>query len=223
MICIIALVVFGVLGLFSVGYRSLAKEAFSCVFRRMTLRPCETGFDQRMKAKVVSKILSRSHRAARFVNNHFEALSWIFTIAMFASLGYSAYSLYNLATLGTCDPVSGQCPFGTIRVNATNATACAITADFVEFYGRECPHCRAMEPVVAQVERETGIVFQKLEVWDDKQNYDTMMMHSQDILRDCPYPNGELSVPTFYNKKNGKAACGEMSLELLKQFVLENK
>ncbi len=42
MICIFAFFVFAFLAIFSVTYRPLAKEAFECVFRRITLRPCET-------------------------------------------------------------------------------------------------------------------------------------------------------------------------------------
>jgi hypothetical protein len=37
MICLIALVVFGIMSIFSVGFRPLAKESFNCVFRRLTL------------------------------------------------------------------------------------------------------------------------------------------------------------------------------------------
>jgi len=45
-------------------------------------------------------------KAARFANKHFEAVSWVFTLMLFVSLGYSAYGMYNLATVGTCDPAN---------------------------------------------------------------------------------------------------------------------
>jgi len=113
MICIIALLVFGVLGLFSAKYRALAKESFRCVFLRLSFRPCETQLDQRIKSKLTSKLLVRSPKLAKFVYKRFELLSWIFTIALFASMIYSAYGLYNLFTLGTCDPSGGYCPLST--------------------------------------------------------------------------------------------------------------
>ena len=111
MICIIALITFGILGIFSARYRSLAGEAFRCVFQRMQLKPCTTGFDQKIKSKLTSKLLKRSPRTARFVYKRFEILSWIFTILLFSSMFYSAYGLYNLFTYGTCDPYIENCPF----------------------------------------------------------------------------------------------------------------
>ena len=111
MICIIALFVFAILGIFSARYRDLAKESFRCVFLRLTFRTCETKLDERIKSKLTSKLLRVSPSLAKFVYKRFEILSWIFTIALFASTIYSAYSLYNLFVFGTCDPVSGNCPF----------------------------------------------------------------------------------------------------------------
>lgn len=109
-LCLVALVVLGVLGIFSAKYRRWAREAFKCVTRRLVLRPCDTGFDQAVKAKVVSTFSSRP-ALARFAHKYFEPISWIFTILMFVSIIYSAMSVYNLAVYGTCDPVSGQCIF----------------------------------------------------------------------------------------------------------------
>ncbi|MFH1622894.1 MAG: hypothetical protein ABIA12_00010 [Candidatus Aenigmatarchaeota archaeon] len=111
MICVIALFVFAVLGVFSARYRPLAREAFRCTFLKITLRPCETGLDDRIKSKLVSKLLPRAPRAARFVYKNFEVLSWAFTLLFFASMIYSAYSLYNLYAYGTCDPNTGVCLF----------------------------------------------------------------------------------------------------------------
>ena len=49
MICILALIVFGILGIFSAKYREFAREAFKCVSLRVTLRKCESRFDEQMK------------------------------------------------------------------------------------------------------------------------------------------------------------------------------
>jgi hypothetical protein len=111
MICLIALFVFGVLGIFSARYRSLAKEAFNCVFRRVTLRPCDTGFDQKMKMKIVSKTLHKSPKLSKFIYRHFEALSWLFTVLLIVSLVITTSSLYNLVVYGSCDPHSDSCIF----------------------------------------------------------------------------------------------------------------
>jgi hypothetical protein len=113
MICIVALFVFAVLGVFSAKYRQLAKEAFRCTFLRLTFRPCETDIDGRIRSKLVGRLLPRAPGAARFLYRHFDVLSTLFTIAFFASTLYSAYSLYNLVTLGTCNP-GGACEITTI-------------------------------------------------------------------------------------------------------------
>jgi hypothetical protein len=110
--CLVALVVLGIMSIFSASYRSWAREALDCVARRLVLRPCRTGFNEKVKARVTSKLMGRSRRAARFAHRHFEAISWVFTIMLFVSLGYSAYGAYNLLTVGTCDPANpDQCVF----------------------------------------------------------------------------------------------------------------
>ncbi len=107
--CLIALVVFAFMGLFSAKYRVWAREAFDCVARRLTLRPCKTEFNKKVRAKITAKLLKRSPGFAKFVHNHFETISWVFTLVLFISLIYSAYSVFNLLVYGTCDPVTGAC------------------------------------------------------------------------------------------------------------------
>lgn len=113
MICLIALVVFGVLGIFSAYYRKLAKEAFDCVLRRATFRPCTSSFDQRMRAKIVGKVFVRSPQLARLISKNFEALSWLLTILMVASILGTAWGFYNYLQFGNCNgPEStGFCVF----------------------------------------------------------------------------------------------------------------
>ncbi|MBI5229385.1 thioredoxin family protein [Candidatus Micrarchaeota archaeon] len=217
MICLIALVVFAVLGIFSAKYRTLAREAADCVFRRMTLRPCVTGFDQRMKGEIVVRSFAVHPRIASFANKHFEVLSWIFMILMFLSFGYTVYGLYNLVTLGTCDPISGHCIFNPGKKNITD-NICNITGKFIEFYGAECPHCQKMIPIVQQVEAETGVSFEKLETWHNETNLNFMQQYGREIEQGC----GFMGVPTFFSLKTKKAVCGELSPEALKRFIREN-
>ena len=107
MICIIALVVFGILGIFSVRYRTIAKEAFDCVFRRMTFRPCTSGLDTRLKSQITGRLMKRSPRIAGQVYKHFELISWFFTILMIASLILSAQGIYFLVRYGNCNGQQG--------------------------------------------------------------------------------------------------------------------
>jgi protein-disulfide isomerase len=102
-VCIIALVVFGILSIFSATHRPLAKEAFDCVFRKITLRPCNTGLDKRLKAIASIKAMKYNKTAGKFINKHFETISMALTIIMIASFFYGAYGIYNFILYGNCN------------------------------------------------------------------------------------------------------------------------
>ena len=102
-ICFIALPVLIILGIFSASYRKLAWEAFDCVFRMATLRRCRSGFDQRVKSKVVGKLMKTSPKVAGFVYKKFVILSWIFVILFVLSAVGSGYGLYNYYVYGNCN------------------------------------------------------------------------------------------------------------------------
>jgi thiol-disulfide isomerase/thioredoxin len=174
-ICIVALVVFGILGIFSASHRKIAKEAFSCVKNMLTFRPCETGFDDRVRSKVTAKLMKRSEKVAGVFYRNFRIISVAFTITFFASMAYSAYGLYNLAVLGTCDPVNPQdcvfnpgadpnrviCPYAGLSVNSSVQTignfrdieSATITGKpAAYFFGTTwCPHCAWERPVFLDV------------------------------------------------------------------------
>lgn len=103
MICLLALIGFGILGIFSVSHRALAKEAFNCIFRRVTLRKCDTGFDKKMKMRITIGIMRSSPKLSRFTFKYFEAISWVFTILLITSFAFSAMGIYNLIQYGNCE------------------------------------------------------------------------------------------------------------------------
>lgn len=142
MICIIALFVFSILGIFSASHRRVAKEAFGCVARRIVLKPCKARLEERARAKITSKLLRRAPRAARFTHRHFEAISWVFTILLFSSMVYSAYGLYNLASYGSCDPHSTECIFSPDEVSC-KSVICEEQGCFCETLGCEEPEYQA--------------------------------------------------------------------------------
>jgi len=107
MICIIALVVLGVLSIFSAKYRKPAKESFDCVFRRITFRTCKTNFDERIKGKITGKIMIKSPKIAGFIHKRFEVISWIFVIIFIVSLLYSGIGIYNLIVYNNCNGDDG--------------------------------------------------------------------------------------------------------------------
>jgi len=102
MICLIALVVFGILGIFSATHRKIALEAFECVFKRIRLKPCDSGLDKRLKSQITGRLMRRNPKTARFVYQHFETISWIFTILMLGSIIYSGVGIYNFVRFSNC-------------------------------------------------------------------------------------------------------------------------
>ena len=121
-ICIIALAVFGVLGIFSAKYRKLFFQALHCLKRNIMLRPGETGFDRKMKYSIARRVY-KFPRLHNFVYRHFNIFSWALVVLLFGSMAYSAYGIYNLATYKTCDPNNPEgCPFsGIAGYNKTQA------------------------------------------------------------------------------------------------------
>ena len=110
-VCIIAMVVFGIMGIFSAKYRRMAKEAFRCTFRMIQLKPCDTGFDQRVKTAITSKLM-RFPSAAKFVYNNFDAISWVFVLTFFLSIAGLVYGFYNYVIFGNCNgPSGGTCVY----------------------------------------------------------------------------------------------------------------
>src|SRR3989344_8730353 len=102
MICLIALIIFGVLAIFSASYRPLAKEAFDCVLRKVTFRKCKTNLDERLKSQLTGKLMAKSPKIASFTYKHFVIISGVFTLLLIGSLAYSAYSVYNYTQYGNC-------------------------------------------------------------------------------------------------------------------------
>jgi phosphatidylglycerophosphate synthase len=92
------------MSIFSSKYRRLAKEAFKCVMKTLTLSPCDMAFEQKVKAKVTAKLLNISPTLARGFYRNFRIFAWAFTATFFVSLILTAYSFYNYAVYGSCDP-----------------------------------------------------------------------------------------------------------------------
>jgi len=113
MFCIAAFFVLSILGLFSATHRSLAQEAFACVWQKVKFQPCNTSFREKMQSKILSQLLKKSPPLAKFTKNHFELLSWIFMLLMLGSTAWVIYGGYNFYWYGNCNgPQStGFCVF----------------------------------------------------------------------------------------------------------------
>jgi thiol-disulfide isomerase/thioredoxin len=84
-------------------------------------------------------------------------------------------------------------------------------ADLMEFYGKECPHCASMEPLVTRLQDEEGVEIRKYEVWHSEQNATLMREYDQGRCG---------GVPFFYNPQTGKWLCGVVNYEKLKEWGL---
>ena len=113
MFCFVALIVFSILGIFSATHRKFAREAFDCVFRRVTLRSCSTGFREKVRGIILVKLMKRSSFFAKIFNKHFELIAWIFFILMIISTAYVAKGGYNFYLYGNCNGINeeGFCLF----------------------------------------------------------------------------------------------------------------
>ncbi len=134
MLCILALIIFSILGIFSASQRALAREALDCVFRRVTFRPCNTGFQEKIKGKILSKLINRSVFLARIFNKHYEIFSWTLFILMVGSTIWVLRGGYNFYIYGSCNGLneSGFCAFDPSGENNKvttigNNSACGIT------------------------------------------------------------------------------------------------
>jgi len=100
--CFVALIVFGIIGIFSITYRQLAKEALECVLKTAVFKPCTTGFDDKMKAKITGKVGKTSPTTAKIIYKHFQLFSWILVIITIISMVYSIQSIYNIVVYNNC-------------------------------------------------------------------------------------------------------------------------
>ena len=83
--------------------------------------------------------------------------------------------------------------------------------DLIEFYGRECVHCKEMEPNIARLEKEEEIKITRLECWHNSKN--AQLLEKTDSGK-CG------GVPFFFNKKTGKWICGSVPYEAFKKWAL---
>ncbi len=104
MFCIVAFVIFAILGIFSASYRSLAKKAWSCVWRRLTFKPCDMDLQEELKSRLVGKYILTKPRLGRFLSRYAGALAWIFVILSIWSLVVVLNSGLNLFVYDTCNP-----------------------------------------------------------------------------------------------------------------------
>ncbi len=225
-LCFVALFVFAVLGIFSAKYRTLAKEAFDCVLRTATLRPCESKLDERLKATLLAKILPHSPSTARFLNKNYQAMSILFTLLFFSSMAYSIYSTYNYAVYGNCngpqstgfcafDLVFGKKPSDIIPIApGVGPTLGNGSVVLVEVGCYSCPYTRAAQPFLKQFlakHPEVKLEFRVLPL----PNHENSFISAQAAF--CAEEKGkfwEMHDELFADKVHSRANLGKMAGKL---------
>ncbi len=174
-LCLLALPLFAVLGIFSLKYRKLAKDALECVFMTATLRKCKSGLDDRIKAQITGKMLRFSPKSAGFVYRHYKAISWIVLIIFAWSIYEGSIGVYNYYSYGNCN---GPVETGFCMLDPTGKNSKTSAADIdkpteiiypgiedndpiigskdakltvIEFGCYMCPYTKKAEPIVKEV------------------------------------------------------------------------
>lgn len=125
-LCFIALPILLILGIFSVKYRILAKDALECIGRTVTFRKCKSQLDERIRANLTGKIMNKSQKLGLFFYRNFQLISMIFIVLLIASLFFSATGLSNYIKYGNCNGPENDgtfCIYSDI-LGTQNATLC---------------------------------------------------------------------------------------------------
>ena len=89
----------------------------------------------------------------------------------------------------------------------------------IEFYfGRECPYCVKIIPVVKRLESEDEVEIVKREVWHNAEN-NRRMKDLRKLYEE--YCGGNFVVPSFYDAESKRLICNPGSYENLKKWVFQ--
>jgi len=80
----------------------------------------------------------------------------------------------------------------------------------IEFYGQECEHCHAMEPLVKKFQHEFDVPVTLYETWHNAENEKLRQQYDKGFCG---------GVPFFYNTDTNKYICGEADYEELKTWA----
>lgn len=126
MVCIAAFIILALIGLFiaiisifkrEVGkqYLKIMKKAWGCVWKKVRLQKCETGFKEDVKNTVLSKVIVRHPKWVKPLSVIMEVLSVVIVLVAVWALLTAIKSLLALWTLGTC--------------NVTKPAACSLSSE----------------------------------------------------------------------------------------------
>lgn len=81
MLCILAfvifLILFPILGFFP-EYRRYFRKSWACVFKKITLKPCDINLGEELKSKFISKLFNLNPSFAKFMDKTFAFWAFLF-------------------------------------------------------------------------------------------------------------------------------------------------
>lgn len=80
----------------------------------------------------------------------------------------------------------------------------------LDFYGKECPHCIKMMPLLDRLEKEIGVKVERYEVWHNEENAKKLREYDTGLCG---------GVPFFFNTETKDHLCGEVSYEELQKLA----
>ena len=116
------MILYPILGIFSPEYRRMFKKAWVCAFKRITFKPCDISFGEELKNKILSKLVFKFPKTAKFIDR--TATYWAFAFIALSvwSLIYVIIGGLNLWVYDTCDPQNGESC-------ALSGEACGVNTD----------------------------------------------------------------------------------------------
>ncbi len=111
MLCILSFIIFLILFPFLCFFRSYRvwlRRSWSCVFKKVTLQPCEMNVGEELKSKLTSKIVLRFPRVAKFLRQTFTFWAVAFVILNLWSVWSVFNAGLNLWVYDTCDRVYAE-------------------------------------------------------------------------------------------------------------------
>lgn len=112
MVCIAAFIVLVIISIFSAKYRKLTGEAWGCVARKLTLRPCDSNFKDDVKNSILSRVVIKRPKIVKFTSVAIEVGAFLIVVLTIWSLLVAVKSGVSLFVYGTCEP--------------SNAAACSL-------------------------------------------------------------------------------------------------
>jgi len=135
-LCLLALPIFAILGIFSLKYRKLTKDSLECLFKTITLKKCSSGLDDKIRSDVTGTFLKYSPKTARFFYKHYKIISWIILIIFIWSVYASSVGIYNYAKHGNCNgpQSSAFCVIKAAGDGSSSVLSSAKTSIFDTYY-----------------------------------------------------------------------------------------